>query len=604
MVDEALTAVTRLWRGMMKRFAPLLPAAAFCVALGAPVSARADSPVELEGGDEAMREAILDLLPDRDPPQSLFDAERIAEEAAARALVWLRSDGYYAAQATAEARENPPLARVQIAPGPRFVFAAPELSFLGAAPAAPAINAAREALNGLRENAPARAASVLAAEAGALEALKQAGYADAEAAERRVVVDHASGRVQAELRFDVGAPVGLGALRAQPEGLFRAGFIEDLRNWELGETYTPQALSRLRRDLSSTGAVSRIDTDLAPPDANGLRDVVLDVEPARRNAYELGFGYSTTEGAALEAEWTRRNFSGRADSLTVAATLGQIQQELSATLARPHAAGLGHTVNFGATLDREETDAFSRQGATLFASVDALPRLRRSRSYGVALNADSFDDLAGGVTDAIVLSSFLDLRQDSTGFTLDPRGGAIWDLRLEPAVATGEATLGFVRFIGETRHYESLGDGERLTLAGRTRIGWLEAVSGDVNDVPPDRRFYAGGGGSVRGFEYNSIYPRERDLAGLAPGGQGSLEASLEARWRFGERLGAAFFVDAGSAFDDWSDAGELSWGAGIGARYDLGFAALRVDIAFPIERGPAPEGADYALYISIGQAF
>ncbi|MBC7768642.1 MAG: BamA/TamA family outer membrane protein, partial [Phycisphaerales bacterium] len=143
---------------------------------------------------------------------------------------------------------------------------------------------------------------------------------------------------------------------------------------------------------------------------------------------------------------------------------------------------------------------------------------------------------------------------------------------------------------------------DRLTLAARLRGGWLEAVAGDPDDVPPERRFYAGGGGSVRGYDYNSIYPLERDLLGLTPGGQGLVEGSFEARWRFGARLGAVAFVDAGTAFDDWADVGDVAIGVGVGARYDLGFAPLRVDIAVPLDDEFASN--DYALYISIGQAF
>ena len=68
---------------------------------------------------------------------------------------------------------------------------------------------------------------------------------------------------------------------------------------------------------------------------------------------------------------------------------------------------------------------------------------------------------------------------------------------------------------------------------------------------------------------------RERDLLGLTPGGQGLVEGSIEARWRSRGAWGAVAFVDGGTAFDDWSDAGDLSWGVGVGVRYNLGFAPL-----------------------------
>jgi hypothetical protein len=86
MVDEVLTSTARASPPSFLRFVlrlvPLLPAA-FLAGLGAiaPGAAWADSPVVIEGADEDTRRAVLDLLPDRDTPASLFDAERIAEEA-------------------------------------------------------------------------------------------------------------------------------------------------------------------------------------------------------------------------------------------------------------------------------------------------------------------------------------------------------------------------------------------------------------------------------------------------------------------------------------------------------------------------------------------
>jgi translocation and assembly module TamA len=586
------------------RALPIVPAAC-ATALGVaafPHIAAADSPVVIEGGDKDMRDAIRDLLPDRDEPTSLFDAERIAEEAAARARAWLRSEGYYAAQITPDADDEPPAARLVLAPGPRFSFAAPQLVFAGEAPDADALNAATTALARVRDGAPARAAAVLEAESAVLAALQQAGYADASAGQRRVVVDHGTGEVSTEFRFDAGALARLGDIRAEPANVLRPSFVANLQNWDDGETYSPHALARLRRDLTATGAVSRASTRLDPPDARGVRNVVLEIEPARRNAYELGFSYSNTEGLGVQAEWTRRNFTGRSDALTLSGTLAEMQQNLTAELRRPHAAGLGHSVRVGVSAEREALDAYTREGVAIYASVDASSRLRIGRGYGLRLSTDRYDNLSGDVTDATVLSGFASLRNDSTEFTLDPRDGSIVALRLEPSVSAGDKTIGFVRALAEGRAYETFGDDDKWTLAARVRAGWLEAVSGSADDVPPDRRFYAGGGGSVRGYEYNSLYPRERDVLGLTPGGQGLLEGSIEARWRSSGRWGAAAFIDAGTAFDDWSEAGDLSWGAGVGVRYDLGFAPLRIDIAVPLDKDETDD--DYALYISIGQAF
>jgi translocation and assembly module TamA len=608
MVDEALTTAARalpvrLFRLAMRAL-PLVPAA-FVAALAltaAPRDASADSPVVIQGVDEDMGKSIGDLLPDRDRPTSLFDAERIAEEAAARAMIWLRSEGYYGATVTPEAREEPLEARIVIEAGPRFSFDAPNISYAGEAPDAEAVSAVEQAIGAVRADAPARTEVVLTSEAAALAALQHAGYADAAIEPRRVVVDHATSRVAADFRFAPGERARLGAVRAEPDDLFRPRYIAHLRNWDEGELYSPDALTRLRRDLSSTGAVSVASTRLGPVNPDGTRDVILNVEPARRNAYEVGVAYSTTEGLGDEAEWTRRNLTRRADSLTVGATLAELQQGVSANWARPHAFRLGHTLNIGASGIHEDLAAYSRQGVAIYASVDASPRVRVGTSYGIRLSVDQYDETSGDIRDATLFSGFAAVRNDSTDQRLDARDGSIVELRLEPSISSGDESLGFVRAIADGRIYESFGENDHLTLAARVQTAWLEAVAGDPDHVPPAQRFYAGGGGSVRGYEYNSIYPHERDALGLTPGGQGLLEGSFEARYRFNARWGAVAFVDGGAAFDDWSEAGDLRWGVGAGVRYDLGFAPVRVDVAVPLD--PEEAGADYALYVSLGQAF
>ncbi len=136
------------------RYASAFPAALCAALCVAAAPARAQSPVAIEGVDENARKALLELLPERDRPTSLFEAERIAEEAAARARVWLRSEGYYAAEVTPEASDSPPRARLLLTPGTRFHFAPPRFSFEGAPPDELAADAVRAALAQVSEGAP------------------------------------------------------------------------------------------------------------------------------------------------------------------------------------------------------------------------------------------------------------------------------------------------------------------------------------------------------------------------------------------------------------------------------------------------------------------
>ncbi len=86
-------------------------------------------------------------------------------------------------------------------------------------------------------------------------------------------------------------------------------------------------------------------------------------------------------------------------------------------------------------------------------------------------------------------------------------------------------------------------------------------------------------------------------------GGLSLVEASAEIRQVIRGPLGAVVFVDAGSVgSQQYPDFHSLSVGAGVGVRYNLGFAPLRLDVGFPLNRRQG-DGA-FQLYVSIGQSF
>jgi len=577
----------------------LLPAAIAWTVSASPVHAA--SPVVVEGVDNDTKNALERVLPDRERPASLFDAERLAEEAAERALSFMRSEGWYAATVTPAAQETPPRASIRIEPGPRFAFLAPEVRFDGALDDETAAAVRKEAAR-VASGKPARAADVLAAEAAAVATLRANGYASARAMPRRNVVDHAANTMSTTFAFAPGERIRLGAVKVTPPEALRPAFAARAAPWKPGDYFAPEKLQQLRRDLASTGAFSVVTTRLAPePDADGLTDVTIALEEAKPRVIEFGVGWSTTDGIGLEAEWTRRNITRRADALAIRTILGEEQQSLTAELTRPNAFGPGRAVQVSAGASHDSTGPFERNGVFVSSAINAADRLRYAISYGVTASADFYSE-AEGVENAYVLSGFGQIRRDETDAPLDARKGYLLQLRLEPSVSTGDATVAFVRTVAQARVYHTFNRADRYTLAARTRLGWVEPLSGDDNDLPLDRRFYAGGGGSVRGYAFNSIYPEQRLRIGIAPGGQGLAEVSGEVRARFTDTIGGVAFVDGGNAFQTFDEAGDMRWGIGVGVRYDLGFAPLRFDVAVPVD--PRPQDDKVAFYVSIGQAF
>jgi len=137
-------------------------------------------------------------------------------------------------------------------------------------------------------------------------------------------------------------------------------------------------------------------------------------------------------------------------------------------------------------------------------------------------------------------------------------------------------------------------------LAGRVGVG--SAFGSSLDDLPADRRLYAGGGGSVRGYRYRSISPE--DSNGNLTGGRSEITGSIELRYRFLGDFGIVPFIDAGSVSDKATPNfdGGIQYAAGLGFRYYTSFGPIRADIAAPLN--PRKGDDPVAFYVSIGQAF
>ena len=140
--------------------------------------------------------------------------------------------------------------------------------------------------------------------------------------------------------------------------------------------------------------------------------------------------------------------------------------------------------------------------------------------------------------------------------------------------------------------------GQSLVFAAKARAGSILGI--DRDDLAPSRRYYGGGGGSVRGYGYQRLGPL--DPQGNPVGGRSLNEFAFEARYRFGD-FGIVPFFDAGQAYESSAPKfSDLRYGAGIGGRLYTNFGPLRIDVATPLNRRPGD--SKIALYISIGQAF
>jgi translocation and assembly module TamA len=550
------------------------------------------------------------------PIENRFEARRRAREAAEDAIAVLRSEGFYAYDVEPDVGEgDAPKAVVKISPGPRFVLGHAHIDWIGARPDPSAASAAEAAL-ALKPGQPGRAADVVSAEGRVVAAIQKRGYADVKAQPREVTVDHADRTVNPDYRIAAGQIARLDGIKLTTNGRTHPEWLQNLAPWRPGAPYDPDDVAELERRLLDTGVYESVTVALAPADEltpDGLRPVVVSVAERQKRTIELGASYDTTEGLGLDAKWTRYNLLGRADTFSLLGRVSDIDSRIEADLSLPHWQTPQQTLATRAAVYRSSTPAYDQEG--VMVSADVTHRWGRNATFGLtgtyftwggSIDLSRTSEVRIGTLtslgrDIATFAGLVDMALDRSDDPLDPKRGWRISTRVEPTLLTGIGVLPYLKFQSQVAGYlpfDLLGD---TVLAGRLHVGSI--LNGAVQDIPAPQRFYAGGGGSVRGFGYQEVGPRLSD--NTPQGGLSLAEASLEVRHRLRGPWGVVAFLDAGTVggaqFPSFR-ASDFSVGAGLGVRYNLGFGPIRVDVATPVtgRRGQAP----FQMYVSIGQSF
>ncbi|MGE5838612.1 MAG: autotransporter assembly complex protein TamA, partial [Deltaproteobacteria bacterium] len=247
----------------------------------------------------------------------------------------------------------------------------------------------------------------------------------------------------------------------------------------------------------------------------------------------------------------------------------------------------------------DEPDAYSSRNLRSYSVVErnVTERLRVGGGLGFKVSKVTQLDEINRFT---YLSLPLSMEYNGSDDPLDPTRGNRLGLKAEPYWDPFNDNPGFTKGYGRYRHYLQLSKDPSLVLAGGIGAGAI--VGADSSAIPADERFYAGGGGSIRGYAYQSVGPLKN---GVPVGGNYLVELSFEMRLKVSERIGVVGFLDGGNAFAEPDpDFGQgLLWGTGIGFRYYSPVGPFRLDIGFPLDRRPGLDDS-FQVYVSLGQAF
>jgi translocation and assembly module TamA len=322
-------------------------------------------------------------------------------------------------------------------------------------------------------------------------------------------------------------------------------------------------------------------------------------------------GYDTADGFRLEASWEHRNFFPPEGMLRLRGIAGTKEQLVGTTVRWNNWHGRDQVLTldlYGNTVNR---DAYMARTVAFTATFEKLTTLlfQKPWVWSVGLETLATQERESAVSGQTVprntfFVAALPLRGaiDQSDDLLDPTRGWRAALRVSPEISKqkGGPQVTYARIQADASAYFPVS--RKIVLAGRTRVGSIPGTA--IENIAPSRRFYAGGGGSVRGYGYQEIGPR--DTANAPSGGRSLLEFSLEARigtGLFGGALQVVPFIDAGSVSASTTPTfHDMRYGAGLGLRYKTGFGPVRIDIGTPLN--PRPGDKRVTVSVALGQAF
>jgi translocation and assembly module TamA len=469
---------------------------------------------------------------------------------------------------------------------------------------------------GLVPGGDASSTAILKAENAMVRALKEEGRPLARVEQREIIADHDTKTLDVMMALAAGPIAPFGETSVDGTDAVDAEFTAYMADIERGKTYSPQDIQDARERLLELGVFDSVtvkERDALDPDGS----IPVDVQVSERKFRYFGIGatVSSTDGAGIEGYWGHRNLFGRAEKLRIEGSISRIGEtanyerldyKAALLFEKPGLVGPASKFTYDIKLISEHPDAYDRFSFSTGAGLAYNLTKQQSLSGQVRLEYTdiSFEPLNPLGKKHLLVSTPIEYVYDARDDRLNPKAG--WRaLAFAEPTYDFETGAAFFKFKGEASAYKSLDSAGRTVFAARVAAGSI--VGAALDDIPADRRFYSGGGGSVRGYAYQGIGPRiphPRNPAETVPtGGRSFAEASAELRFQVTETFGVVPFIDAGTVSQAVvPDFNDLRFGAGVGIRYLTPFGPLRVDAAVPLNRRPGD--ASFGIYAGIGQAF
>lgn len=415
-----------------------------------------------------------------------------------------------------------------------------------------------------------------------VRAAKNEGYLDAKLTKHDLVIDRTERRANVDLQADTGERYSFGEIDIAQDVITDEAMRRLLR-MKPGDPYTLDTLLRTQYVLDDTQYFSVVDIESGDPDRDTRTvPVTVSAEPSRKHRYAASVGYGTDTKVRGKFSWDNRRVNKDGHKFKLELLGSAIVKDLTGRYVVPVMDIALEKLEFTGTVREEELgDTFSQQATVGAGLTQVLGRWQRVLQMRLSNETTTEADGTASTNFYVLPSiSYSTMPSYIVGGRKRPYFFSA-ELRGSPETLGSDASFLQLRMQGE-RVFD-FGELWHLHLRSEVGISRIAATS----DLPASQRFFAGGEGSVRGFALNELSPR--DDQGRTIGGRNLATGTIEIVRDLPRNFGVAAFVDAGNAFDDFSEP-LLEYSAGVGVRYSIAVASFGVDVAQALsESGRTP---------------
>jgi translocation and assembly module TamA len=359
-----------------------------------------------------------------------------------------------------------------------------------------------------------------------------------------------------------------------------------------GQAYDATRISKLYEALLESGYFSGVDIRTTPrgePDFDV--PVTIRLDAAKHRSYNGGVGFATDTGPKVRVGYINRMRNEKGHQLELNASLSPVIAEIGASYKFPLDNPRKAWLNVDTGFKTEDTDTANSD----IYKIGLKRFYRRTETWLETWFLDySLEKYEVGVTDdgsSKLLTPGISWAHTPIAGPPRPMSGFQANLRVSAAADFLLSDTSFIQVHANGKIIRPLWSGARII--GRTGLG--ATLRENFVELPASVRFFAGGDQSIRGYEYQSLGPR--DPFGAVVGGSYLAVFSVELDQRVRDNWSAALFIDTGNAFDKFDNV-SLETGIGAGIRWYSPLGPIRFDVAIPL----ASDADDsFRIHVTLG---